>query len=43
MENVAFPLCICAERCAIVKAVSEGHKEFRAIAVTSYVILLTNL
>ncbi len=34
MENCSYPLCTCAERCAVVKAVSEGCKKFLAIAVT---------
>jgi len=33
VENAAYGECICAERCAIVKAVSEGHTKFRRIAV----------
>jgi len=35
IENVAFPAGICAERVALAKAISEGHKSFLAIAVTS--------
>ena len=33
VENASYPLCICAERTAIAKAVSEGEQEFLAIAV----------
>ena len=33
IENAAFSPTICAERVAFVKAVSEGHREFTAIAV----------
>lgn len=33
VENVSFGLTICAERTAIVKGVSEGVREFLAIAV----------
>lgn len=33
IENVAFGPSICAERTAIVKAVSEGVKDFKAIAI----------
>ena len=33
VENSAFGPSICAERTAIVKAVSEGHKDFAAIAI----------
>ncbi|XP_076472491.1 cytidine deaminase-like [Babylonia areolata] len=35
VENAAYPLCTCAERTAITKAVSEGHREFKAIAISS--------
>ena len=33
IENAAYPVTLCAERTAMVKAVSEGEREFRAIAV----------
>ena len=33
VENAAYGECICAERTAVVKAVSEGHTAFRRIAV----------
>ena len=33
VENVSLGGTICAERTALVKAVSEGHKKFKAIAV----------
>lgn len=33
IENAAFSPTVCAERCAIFKAVSEGKREFCAIAV----------
>uniref|UniRef100_A0ABI7ZYK9 Cytidine deaminase n=1 Tax=Felis catus TaxID=9685 RepID=A0ABI7ZYK9_FELCA len=35
IENVCYPMGICAERTAIQKAISEGHREFRAIAISS--------
>ena len=35
MENAVYPLAICAERTAIVKAVSEGYQDFAAIIVSS--------
>ncbi|PRP80549.1 hypothetical protein PROFUN_11862 [Planoprotostelium fungivorum] len=35
VENSSYGLSICAERTALVKAVSEGHTNFRAIAVSS--------
>lgn len=34
IENVCYPLGVCAERTAIQKAISEGHREFRAIAIS---------
>lgn len=33
VENAAYGECICAERTAVVKVVSEGHRRFTAIAV----------
>ena len=33
VENASYPMCTCAERTAIVKAVSEGANEFAAIAI----------
>ena len=33
VENAAYPASICAERVAVFKAVSEGHRDFQAIAV----------
>ncbi|KAH9498693.1 hypothetical protein Btru_004588 [Bulinus truncatus] len=35
VENVSYSLTVCAERTALVKAVSEGHKQFKAIAIAS--------
>lgn len=35
VENAAYPETICAERVAIVKAVSEGEREFLALAVVT--------
>lgn len=37
IENAAYPLGTCAERTALVKAVSEGENSFQTIAITSYV------
>jgi cytidine deaminase len=36
IENAAYPNTICAERVAIFKAVSEGERDFVAIAVVSF-------
>lgn len=35
VENAAYPQTMCAERVAIFKAVSEGEKDFEAIAVVT--------
>lgn len=35
IENSSFGMTICAERCAIFKAVSEGQKEVLAVAIYS--------
>lgn len=35
IENSSYSLTICAERTAIFKAISEGHRKFSAIAITS--------
>lgn len=35
VENAAYPTGICAERVAVFKAVSEGEREFQAIAVVT--------
>lgn len=35
VENASFGLAICAERVALTKAISEGHHQFEAIAVTA--------
>ena len=35
IENSSFGMTICAERCAIFKAVSEGQKEILAVAIYS--------
>jgi len=35
VENASFPVTICAERVALVKAVSEGVRDFVAIAVVT--------
>jgi cytidine deaminase len=35
VENAAYPDSICAERVAVFKAVSEGQRDFEAIAVVT--------
>eukprot|EP01117_Protostelium_nocturnum_P007233 TRINITY_DN2587_c0_g1_i1.p1 TRINITY_DN2587_c0_g1~~TRINITY_DN2587_c0_g1_i1.p1 ORF type:complete len:143 (-),score=53.44 TRINITY_DN2587_c0_g1_i1:76-504(-) len=35
VENSSYGLAICAERTALVKAVSEGDREFKALAVST--------
>jgi len=35
VENSSFGATICAERAAFAKAISEGHREFEAIAVAA--------
>ena len=35
VENAVYPLGTCAERVAVVKAVSEGEREFKALAVST--------
>lgn len=35
VENAVYPMVICAEQTAIVKAVSEGQHEFVAIAIAT--------
>jgi cytidine deaminase len=35
VENAVYPLVTCAERTAVVKAISEGQREFVAIAVAT--------
>lgn len=35
IENAAYSMCNCAERTALFKAYSEGHKAYKAIAVVA--------
>ena len=35
VENASYGLCLCAERVAISKAVSEGKRHFKALAVSA--------
>ncbi|MCJ1242477.1 hypothetical protein MMC14_010485 [Varicellaria rhodocarpa] len=35
VENASYPVGVCAERCAVAKAVSDGEKEFKAVAVAT--------
>lgn len=41
IENATYGLTICAERVALVKALSEGHRAFVALAVTADAALPT--
>ena len=41
IENATLGLTLCAERCAIFKAISEGEREFDAIAVVCDTEILT--
>lgn len=41
VENATYGLTICAERVAVFKAISEGAREFRRIAVAADTDLLT--
>ena len=34
VENISFGATICAERCAVVKAVSEGKRDFKKIEIS---------
>ncbi|KRY35476.1 Ankyrin repeat, PH and SEC7 domain containing protein secG [Trichinella spiralis] len=38
IENCSYGLSVCAERTALLKAVSEGQKQFKAIAINTLVI-----
>ena len=33
IENASYPVSVCAERTALFKAVSEGEREFQALAI----------
>ncbi len=35
VENAVYPLCTCAERTAVVKAISEGHTDIEIVAVVT--------
>lgn len=35
VENASYPLCMCAERATVFKAVSEGERNFQALAVVT--------
>ena len=35
VENASYGLTLCAERVAVFKAISEGHRQFRRIAVVA--------
>ncbi|OAX77551.1 cytidine deaminase [Emergomyces africanus] len=38
VENVSYPVGVCAERCAFSTAVVAGHKNFKAIAVSTDIV-----
>ncbi|KAK2759032.1 hypothetical protein FQN54_003131 [Arachnomyces sp. PD_36] len=35
VENVSYPVGTCAERCAFAKAITSGHRNFKAVAVAT--------
>lgn len=35
VENAAYPVGTCAERVALARAVTEGHRDFKAVAVAT--------
>lgn len=35
VENAAYPLCICAEAATVARAVSQGYRQWRALAVAT--------
>jgi len=39
IENASFGLTVCAERVAIFKAISEGEKDFLALAISAPIIV----
>ena len=43
IENASYGLTICAERVALYKALSEGAREFKALAVVTAAATLTGL
>ena len=38
VENASYPLSICAERSAIVSAVSQGHRDFKTIVISRCIL-----
>lgn len=43
VENSSFGLTICAERCAIFKAISEGEREILAVAIFLLMRMIVSL
>jgi cytidine deaminase len=38
VENACYPVGVCAERVAFSKAITDGHRDFKAVAVSTDVV-----